>query len=229
MTTCEHCGADAVDAQGTCRACGWHADDKTLNLVADTPSLGETRAADIPVPARSPLLIRREAPQTPQAPLTPPTRTGGPASPTSRATGRVPSVSTRYCGTCGARIETGEQYCGQCGTPIAANAGTELRTAMRPTPDAPGRYPGEANRGEEAWNPYDNDAPTEGYAPSLHGGLGQSYPGYVRGVPGAYPGEYGGQVRRGPNRELRIVLGILCILGGLVSGAGAIILAFVGR
>lgn len=38
-------------------------------------------------------------------------------------------------------------------------------------------------------------------------------------MPGAYPG----QAPRSGNRELRIMLGILCILGGLISGAGAII------
>src|SRR5207302_765735 len=99
----------------------------------------------------------------------------------------------------------------------------------RPTPATPGRYRDEADLGEDGWDPYDNDAPTEAYAPSIHGGMGQSYPGYGRSMPGTYTGAYPAQVRRGPNRELRVVLGILCILGGLVSGAGAIILAIAGR
>ena len=220
MATCEHCGADAVDATGTCRSCGWHAGEDTMDLAAETPSLGETRAADAFVPPRPPLLIQRG---------TPPTRVAAPAAPMSRTTGRVPSVGTRYCGTCGAQLEPGEQYCGQCGTPASAASGTELRTSLRPTPNAPGRYRDEPDPGEEGWNPYDHDAPTEAYAPSVHAGMGQSYPGYGRSMPGAYAGGYPDQARRGPNRELRIVLGILCILGGLVSGAGAIILAIVGR
>jgi hypothetical protein len=189
-----------------------------MDMTAGTPSLGETRAADAFVSPASPLLVRRE---------TPPTRVAAPASPPARSTGRVPSVSTRYCGTCGAPIEAGEQYCGQCGTPVSAGSGTEQRTAMRPTPSAPGRYRDDTGFDDEKWTPYDNDAPTEAYAPSVHGGFGQSYPGYGRSMPG-YTGAYPAQAPRG-NRELRIVLGILCILGGLVSGAGAIILAIVGH
>lgn len=226
MARCEHCGANAVDATGVCRACGWHTEAETMDLAGETPSLGETRAADVPAPARPPLLVRRDTPQGPSP------RGAGPSGPPSRATGRVASVGTRYCGTCGARIEPGEQYCGQCGTPLAAGAptsGTELRTALRPTPSLPGHYRSEAGLDDDAWQPYDNDAPTEAYAPSVHPGMGQSYPGYGRSMPGAYTGTYPVAARHGPNRELRVVLGILCILGGLVSGAGAIILAFVGR
>ena len=212
MGTCDHCGADAVDASGVCRACGWRVAEDTMGLSSGVPSLGETRAADAFVPPPQPQLLRRAAP---------PTRVAAPDSPPSRATGRVPAVNTRYCGACGALIGPGEQYCGQCGTPLVATSGTELRTAMRPTPSAPGRYRGDGDMNDEVWSPYDNDAPTEAYTPSIGGGLGQSYPVYSHGMPGAYSQPVNGA----RNRELRVVLGILCILGGLVSGAGAIILA----
>jgi hypothetical protein len=215
MGTCDHCGADAVDASGICRACGWRAADDTMDLATGTDSLGETRAADAFVPPPQPQLIRRAAP---------PTRVAAADAATSRATGRTPSVATRYCGACGAAIGPGEQYCGQCGTPLSAASGTDLRTALRPTPSAPSRYPKDSGFDNEPWSPYENDSPTEAYTPSVHGGMGQSYPGYARSMPGAYTTGYP-QPARGNNRELRVVLGILCILGGLVSGAAAVVVA----
>jgi hypothetical protein len=214
MGTCNHCGADAVDASGTCRACGWRATEDTMGLSAGVPSIGETRAADAFVPPPQPQLIRRAAP---------PTRVAAADSPPSRPTGRTPAVGTRYCGTCGAIIGPGEQYCGQCGTPVSAASGTELRTALRPTPSAPGRYQDESHYDDEPWSPYDNNAATEAYVASVPGSMGQSYPGYARSMPGAYSGGY--TQPAGGNRELRVVLGILCILGGLISGAAAIVLA----
>jgi hypothetical protein len=57
-----------------------------------------------------------------------------------------------------------------------------------------------------------------GSMPGYAGRLGSGRDPYAAGAE-----TYG---HKTPNRELRIVFGILCILGGLVSGAGAIVVAF---
>lgn len=209
--TCERCGADALDASGVCGECGWHAQNG-----GSSPSLAETRAADVPAAARNPLIARRSNPAsafpTDDRPATPP-----PPSPMSRpGTHAARGTGTgRYCGTCGARIEPGEQFCGQCGTPLLSGSGVDLGTAYRPAAFPPPSY---AVDSADNWVPADHDAPTIEY-PEMLGGMGPSYPGrmgYAHLTPTSAPGA---------NRELRIVFGILCILGGLVSGAGAIFLA----
>jgi zinc-ribbon domain len=209
--TCEHCGADALDPNGVCRECGWHAQDD-----GGSPSLAETRAADVPAVARTPLIARRSNPD-PVFQSDDRTMAAPPAGPMGRPGTRASggTGTGRYCGTCGARIEPGEQFCGQCGTPLFSGSGVDLGTAYRPTQFAPASY-GAASAPD--WTPADHDAPTVEY-PEMLGGMGSGYPGRMgSSYAPASPD-------RGGNRELRIVLGILCILGGLVSGAGAIFLA----
>jgi hypothetical protein len=125
--------------------------------------------------------------------------------------------STGYCGTCGAPIEPGQQFCGQCGAPAGfGGSGVDQRTVFRSAPLAHDGYGAEL----DDWSPADHDAPTEEFAQMLPGArLGYSGAPYGRG------GSYAGPQAPGGGSELRVVLGILCILGGLVSGAGAIILA----
>ncbi|HEX9056394.1 MAG TPA: zinc ribbon domain-containing protein [Ktedonobacterales bacterium] len=217
--TCERCGADAVDERGTCQACGWRAADQAFDAGSSSPSLAETRAADVPIVARTPLIARQSTPgsfadQDRWAPSFPAGSTSRPGTrgPAGRSTGL-------FCGTCGARIEPGEQFCGQCGTPVfAGGSGADHGTSLRPAQPAPSRY-GSA----ESWTPADNDAPTMSYS-DMQGELGPGYPGRMGS--GIYDPHAEGMGRAPANRELRIVFGLLCILGGLVSGAGAIVLAF---
>jgi predicted amidophosphoribosyltransferase len=47
VTTCEQCGANAVDERGICGNCGWEADARAFREDEDAQSLGETRAAEV--------------------------------------------------------------------------------------------------------------------------------------------------------------------------------------
>ena len=47
VTTCEQCGANAVDERSICRNCGWEADARAFRADEDAQSLGETRAAQM--------------------------------------------------------------------------------------------------------------------------------------------------------------------------------------
>jgi hypothetical protein len=119
----------------------------------------------------------------------------------------------QFCGSCGARIEPGEQFCGQCGAATSFGAsspehGTELQRTRFPSAPS-GSMSG-------AWSSDEYDAPTEAFSDAI--------PSLSAAYSSTGSGTYGAQ-SRGMSREVRIVFGILCILGGLVSGVGAIILA----
>jgi hypothetical protein len=223
--TCEQCGADAVDVSGVCRNCGWQASDTGFDEEDDAPSLGETRAADVP-----PTVADGRMPSRPAAT---PGRGGsdpeyGPPRPSTRA-GAQPTLPAgqpvRYCGTCGARIGPGEAFCGQCGTPVGSSAGAsagdygggrELATSA-----ASRYYVGDG----DVWAPGQGDAPTEAYAPTPS--MPYNLP--LQATPYSRPGYGSGADMRGaqaagPSRSARIVLGVLCLCGGIASAAGAIIL-----
>lgn len=216
MTTCENCGADTVDARGVCRTCGWHATgDATLD--DDSPSLGATRAADVLEPRG-----------------TRTTRSGGATPPRPSATTQYGTLSgatppggggggtARFCGTCGARLEPGEAFCGQCGTPVGAGSDYTRNVGAGPT----SRYYVGGNGG---WSGGNGDDYTEEFAPpplppaapynrpSAPGGGPYTPSGF--GAPTASPAT-------DESRTGRIVFGLLCILGSLVSAAGAVYLAF---
>jgi hypothetical protein len=220
MTTCEHCGADAVGVDSICRACGWRAAGSEVVEPDDTPSLAETRAADLPVPARSPLLSRVQAPPAFGARDVrgAPAPSGG--SSTHAGTGPLPGGQTsRFCGTCGARIEVGQQFCGQCGSAVLGGSDIEEGTALQRSvyPPAPRRA-----SSPNAWASVDQDAPTETFMDYPDQGMG-SYPqqfGFGRPAMGQ-----AGGAARDQSSDVRILIGILCVLGGLISGAGALILA----
>jgi hypothetical protein len=221
MTTCEHCGADAVGVDDICRACGWRAARSEVVEPDDAPSLAETRAADLPVPARSPLLSRVQAPPAFGARDVRGAHTPSGGSSTHAGAGPLPGGQTsRFCGTCGARIEVGQQFCGQCGSAVLAGSdigeGTALQRAVYPP------SPRRAMSSPNAWDSVDHDAPTETFMDYPDQGM-NSYPqqfGFGRSA----VGQAGGAVRD-QSSDVRIIIGILCVLGGLISGAGALILA----
>jgi hypothetical protein len=215
---CEHCGADAVDASGICRDCGWRAGTSIVDDYGSSPSLAATRAADVPPPARPNPNIRRSAPGAPFLPQRA-------ASPTSAQTydrqgGTISGSAgtSRYCGTCGARIDPAQQFCGQCGAAVTGTgvSGPEYGTELRRAPLASAPFGSSAG----AWSTGEYDAPTEAFSDAL--------PSLAGSYSAAGQRTYTSPAGQGMSREVRIVFGILCILGGLVSGAGAIILAVAG-
>jgi hypothetical protein len=111
--------------------------------------------------------------------------------------------SSRFCGACGARIEPGQTFCGQCGTPVAASG--VFSAAMKATPSDSGHY---VVGGYPQWGPADQDAPTVVDAP-IRGGYGASSTGDASG------------------RAVRVIVGVLCLLGSLISAIAAIVLAII--
>jgi zinc ribbon protein len=133
-----------------------------------------------------------------------------------RATG--PQGTARFCGTCGARIEPGEAFCGQCGSPVGA--GADYTRDM--TVSDSSRYGADTG----AWGDGGGDAPTEAYdyppppvvAPYNRGGLSG----------GPYtPSRFGATPAPSPatSRTNRTLFGLLCLVGSLLSAAGAVYLA----
>lgn len=222
MRTCERCGANAVNVRGVCDNCGWRTAGSGGAFDDSSPSLGETRAADVPfTPAeqRPTVMPGTRAPNTPMPPLE---RTTGmpnqPGTPRSTVDARprystaAPASTSRYCGTCGARIAPGEVFCGQCGTPVGA--GSNAGTSLQPAANQYGRYQID---GDSAWSPAEGDAPTEAFVPT-------SAQSYARGgytpSPGAQATPANASARTG-----RIIVGVICLTGSLASAIGAIVLA----
>lgn len=228
VITCERCGADAVDARGQCRNCGWQAPPEQHQSNDSSPSLGETRAADLPAtPVRAPNPApRASAVAASSAPYARGTRPVGGGLPPVPAVG---GPSSRYCGTCGARIENGQSFCGQCGTPVDAAtpySGTEYNAAAR-SADAVRYQIGAVDE----WG--NGDALTEaiadvppahlasGFARSgLHSPASPYGAGYAAGA-GAPPLE----TPTGSSRTLRVVLGVICLACSVASAVAAIVLA----
>jgi hypothetical protein len=222
VTICQQCGADVVAADGVCGNCGWQA-PVGEQLDDDAISLGETRAADVlPAQAIDGGVSGPRLERTSQMPYYPPS----PPQPAGRGTGMGTQSSTsRYCGTCGARIAAGEAFCGQCGTPVGVRNG-DFGTALNLPGSAPGRYQVGSNNG---WSTAEGDAPTEAFVVSpLSGYQHPSGPGGQYGRPG-YDSERGAPPAAGSSRTLRIVLGVLCLAGSLVSAAAAVIIAIQPR
>lgn len=225
MTTCEQCGADAVNAQGICASCGWQAPADQYED-DDSPSLGETRAADVPATGAAPGSRYAQTPQPPRYSRTSemprpgqPSRVSGPAGGTSMGTS---AGTARYCGTCGARIATGEAFCGQCGTPVGASGGDYGTVNMAAGPAS--RY----QVGGMGWAG-SGDAPTEEYSaplangyPHTQAGIPYTPPIYAGG-PGTPPA--GASAASGSGRTMRVVFGVLCLAGSIASAVAAVILA----
>jgi hypothetical protein len=181
----------------------------------DQTDNGVTREADIaattavpgsrPTPPRAPLGGSGvHSPSTGGYPRAPRTGSGfAPQAPQDAA-----PATSRFCGTCGARLEPGRPFCGQCGTPVSVS-GVHNSTAMRAAPSGSGVY----RTGSSAQWPrqIDGDSPTVAEMPmqDLYG-------------EGDYQGEY--QVDDS-SRTMRIVVGILCLIGSFATAVAAIVLA----
>jgi hypothetical protein len=219
VTTCEQCGADAVDATGRCRNCGWQTPAGDYD--DDAPSLGETRAADVPdmVEIRGGRTSQAPEPRfdrTAQMPNYgqpyPQSLLGGPPTPVNGATGAI--GTGRFCGACGARITGNEAFCGQCGTPIGATS-----SGFNSAPDQiQTRY---QVGGPAGWQQGAGDDPTEMFvAPPINPYQQRT------GVP-YQPAGYNRAAQRAPDssRTVRIVFGILCLAGSISTAIAAIVLA----
>ncbi len=237
MTTCEQCGADTVDEQGLCHTCGWRArqlasdaapyEDSDESDADNSPSLGETRAAEVPNAPAAPVSLRYSAAPAPvierttDMPRYAPTGPTGPTEPRMGTRARISAGGTgRFCGTCGARIVAGEMYCGQCGSPVGQATGTQTGRVGAPT-----RL---GNGTGDDWSEGAGDEPTEAFVVARQG--------YTRGAPSvtAYPRSGYGQatyasVAPSSSRTMRVIFGVLCLAGSLVSAAAAVIVALQGR
>jgi hypothetical protein len=202
MSVCQHCGADAVGADGVCAVCGWRASARSSMNESDPQA---TRADD-------PAATRADG--TSRAPgglraggsglFAYAPRSNGPANTPGRVSSATPApASTRYCGACGARIEPGQTFCGQCGTPVSASG--VFSSGMTSVSSDSGHY---IVGGYPEWDPDDRDAPTVVDAP-IRGGYRAPSSGDASG------------------RALRIIVGVLCLLGSLISAIAAIVLAII--
>ena len=219
MSTCERCGADAVDARGICRVCGWNARDNMYDTADDTPSLGETRAADIPLGGYG--ISGPGAQSARNSRMNPYPTEARPAAPLGGATS-----GGRFCGTCGARLESGMAFCGQCGTPVAANTASGLTfgaSGLRATAQEQYRVGG--------WSEDDGNELTEAIPGATgYNGFGRSGtgPGLLHGGVPYHPAGYSparGTTDSSSSRTARLVVGVLCLIGSVISASAAIILA----
>lgn len=222
MKTCEQCGLDTVDARGTCRNCGWQQRSDWFSDTDDSPSLGETRAADVPPGGYPPASPTAQAARGSRVNPYPPTE----ARPTAIVGGAT--SGGRFCGTCGARLESGTAFCGQCGTPVATSSPGGLTfgsSALRQPQQEPYRVGG--------WSEGDGNEVTEMIpgTPAYNGfgrsgvGPGATYSGaayHPAGYTPARPASTSSQASR-------LLIGVLCLIGSIISASAAIILALTMR
>jgi hypothetical protein len=216
--TCERCGADAVDGRGVCRNCGWQAPNDGFD---DSPSYGETRAAD---PALSP-------PATGRYPASGPgiDRASTIAAQATRAdrTGPVSGGHTaagRFCGVCGARITGSETFCGQCGSPVAPPSGPGGRPGSQPGPG--GHY---QVGGAAGWDDDDRNAYTEALpeTPTMAAARNPyAADPYARSYAPQYGSRGAVEPQRGMTRSTRITLGVVFLAVSILLALGAIALIF---
>lgn len=232
VTTCGQCGADTVDEQGVCHTCGWHAprpssaelydDVDTDDDLDGAPSLGETRAAEVAeAPAVSSTGRYSAAPVVERTTDMPRYTAANHSTPYPGERARTSAGGTgRFCGTCGARVAPGEMYCGQCGSPVGQLTGTATGRVAAPATLSNGAATG--------WSDVEGDAPTEAFVVSQRG---YSRPGAATPFPtGRYGQPSGVQApATSSTRTMRVIFGMLCLVGSLVSAAAAVIVALQGK
>lgn len=132
---------------------------------------------------------------------------GGVGAPAPVSPASPPPSTTRFCGTCGAVLEPGRPFCGQCGTPVSTSG--VHSTGMRPMSSGSGLY----RQSSVGWGEADGDAPTVAEMPmgDLYGGYGAAYSEDV--------------AAEDSSRALRIVVGVLCLIGSFATAVAAIVIA----
>jgi hypothetical protein len=234
VRTCENCGMNAVDSYGVCQNCGWH--EPRVN--DSSPSLGETRAAEIPASqagARNSSSPQKSggAGGTPPSPFertvdlprySPPATQGSRADATSTA--NAYGGTGRYCGTCGARIERGEVFCGQCGTPVGSSGNSYDATGGgRSSPaGASSRY---IAGDDDGWSLAHGDALTEAIVPSPPPPMPAQYNRGASGIPyNQYSAtSYAASQESDSARTTRIIWGVLCLVASLLVAGAAVLVA----
>lgn len=116
--------------------------------------------------------------------------------------------TTQFCGTCGAPLEPGRAYCGQCGTPVSQSGVQSMSTGAYRSPSGSSLY---QHSGIDWDDDDDGDAPTVAELP-----MEELYGNHT----GA--GAYGAE---DSSRSLRIMVGILCLIGSFATAVAAIVLA----
>ena len=217
MANCIHCGSERIDARGICLNCGQTASGADPAVPDESPSLGETRAAEALANDAHPA---RPYAASPRATYTQDMPRYAPAAPVSgpRASGGTQAGGVRYCGTCGARTTGTEAFCGQCGTPLSASGGDYGMPVRSPTSFSP-------RNATSGWGSGVPDDATDMYAPPPL----SAYPRQMTGVP-YHPGtQYGisapSQYANDSSRTIKVVFGIICLVGSIASAIGAVILA----
>lgn len=190
----------------------------------DAPSLGETRAAD---PAFSPPVTGRypaSASGVDRASTVAAQATRSPrSSPMSEPMSGPNAATSRFCGSCGARVTGIETFCGQCGKPLGSPSGAGMRGGSQPAPSAryqvgaAAEWDDDANAYTEAlpesptiaasYNPYSGDPYARSYAPQY-------------GSRGAMDAE------GGMSRSTRMTLGVVFLAISIVLALGAIATLF---
>lgn len=223
MKTCEFCGADAVDARGICRNCGRQSREAMYSGDTDNmQSLGETRAADVPPGGYGTASATSQPARNPR--MNPYPTEAHPASPVGGATS-----GGRFCGTCGARLESGMAFCGQCGTPVAASTANGLTLGSNAL-----RQTGQEQYHVGGWSEGDGNELTEAILPGAGApgfnnfgrsgvGGGLQY-GAVPYHPAGYSSSQPNTAQRSANTT-RLIIGVVCIIISIVSATAAIILA----
>jgi hypothetical protein len=146
-------------------------------------------------------------------PVSPLTRTGA----SGPNMGGTQGGTSRYCGTCGARIEPGEVFCGQCGTPVGAGGNT-LGAYGGGRSSGSGRYRMEED--DDVWSPGQGDALTEAIPPPPN--PAQFGRGVVSSPYSATYASVAGYDETGSARNTRIMWGILCLVASLLLAAAAV-------
>lgn len=219
MNTCEQCGSDAVDARGICRVCGWQAQTDRYGALDDSPSLGETRAADIPPGGYG-------SPNAPSQPTRSSRMNPYPTEARSTVMGGVTSGG-RFCGTCGARIESGMAFCGQCGTPVSGSNATGLSFGASELHQSGQEQYRVGGWSDDNGNDLTEQMPGAG-APAYNGfgrtgvGPGLPYGGTPFHPAGYSPSRPGGASRS--SQATRLIIGVICLVASIVSASTAIIL-----
>lgn len=217
---CQNCGSERVGADGVCANCGWSAD--TAASAYGTKPVQTVGANDLGATRESTAFPRGPRPGmnlpgtnvaggNPGQGLLSRSAASGPSGPSTPSAPRVDTPDLMadddldevppedeiedFCGNCGAPIQHGRTFCGKCGAPVTrGGVGQTTASSRHVAYDIP-----------PPWRPEDREAPTQ-LDIQASGGAAQAATGLTP-----------------QQRAIRIGLGILCLLGSLVTAVLAIL------